>query len=179
MGGCVGGINEEVVHVYDKPSFCDHIAKGVIHEVLESGGGIGEAKEHYSGLKESLMGDKGSFPLMSIFDSDIIVSPSDVELGEDFRPLEFIDKVGNEGKGVCITDSVFVDVAIVLTRSEATVLFFDKKKRRCLGELEGQILLVFRFSLRKSSVTFRSSGEREYTLPILGLKDSSRLISWS
>ena len=135
MGGCVGGINEEVVHVYDKPSFCDHIAKGVIHEVLESGGGIGEAKEHYSGLKESLMGDKGSFPLMSIFDSDIIVFPLDVELGEDFHPLEFIDEVRNEGKRVCVTDSVFVDIAVVLTGLEATILLFDKKERGCLWEV--------------------------------------------
>ena len=70
------------------------------------------------------MGNEGSFPLMSIFDSDIIVSPLDIKLGEDFRPLEFIDKVRNEGERVCITDGMFVDIAIVLTGSEAAILFF-------------------------------------------------------
>ena len=130
MGGHVGGINEEVIHVNDKPSFCDHIMKGVVHEALESGGGNGKTEEHHSGFKESLMGDEGSFPLMSIFDSDIIVSPSDIKLGEDFHPLEFINEVGNEGRRVCITDSVFIDVAIVLTGSGATVLLFDE--RECL-----------------------------------------------
>ena len=88
MDGCVRGVNEEVVHVNDKPSFSDHIAKRVIHEVLESGGGIGETKEHHCQFEESFMGDEGSLPLMSVFDSDIIVSPLDVELGEDFHSLE-------------------------------------------------------------------------------------------
>ena len=132
MDGCIGGVNEEVIHVNDKPPFRDHIMKRVIHEALESGGGIDETEEHYCRFAESFMGDKGSFPLMSIFDSDIIVSPSNVELDEGFRPLEFIDEVRNEGKRVCITDSVFVDVAIVLTGLEATVLLFDKEERGCL-----------------------------------------------
>ena len=156
MGGRVGRVNEEVIHVNDEPSFCDHIVKGVIHEALESGRRIGKTKEHHSGFEESLMGDEGGFPLMPVFDSDIIVSPLDIELGKDFHPLEFIDKVRNEGKRVC---------------------FLMKKKGNTCGELEGQILLVFRFLSRMSSVAFRSSGEREYTLPILGLKDLSRLIS--
>ena len=132
MGDHVRGINEEVDHVNDKPSFCDHITKGVIHEVLESGRRIGETKEHHSGFKESLMGDEGGFPLMSIFDSDIIVSPSNVKLGEDFCPLKFIDEVRNKGKRVCVTDSVFIDVAIVLTGLQAPVLLFDEEERGCL-----------------------------------------------
>ena len=177
MGGCIGGINEEVVHVNDKPSFRDHITKGVIHKALESGRGIGETEEHHSGFKESLMGDEGSFSLMSIFDSDIIVSPSDIEFGEDFHPLEFINKVGNEGKRICATDSVFIDIAIVLTGLEATVLLFDKEKSGCLWGVRGVNFASFRFLSRKSSVAFRSLGKREYTLLILGLKDLSRLIS--
>ena len=137
MGGRIGGVNEKVIHVDDKPSFRNHIAKRVIHETLEGGRGIGETKEHHHRFEEPFMGDEGSFPLMSIFDSDIIVSPLDVELGEDFHPLKVIDKVGNEGKRVCIADSVFVDVVIVLTGSEATVLFFDKEERGCLWGVGG------------------------------------------
>ena len=137
MGGRVGGVNEKVVHVDDKLSFHDHIVKRVIHETLEGGGGIGETKEHHCRFEEPFMGDKGSFPLMSIFDSDIIVSPLDVELGEDFCPLKFIDEVKNEGKRVCITDGVFIAVAIVLTGLEATILLFDKEERGCLWGVGG------------------------------------------
>ena len=52
-----------------------------------------------------------------------------------------------------------------------------KKKGNAYGEFERQILPVFKLLSRKSSVAFHSSGEREYTLTILGLKDLSRFIS--
>ena len=123
--------------------------KGVIHEALKSGGGIGETKEHHSGFKESLMDDEGRFPLMPVFDSDIIVSPSDVEPGEDFCPLEFVDEVRNEGKRVCVTDGVFVDIAIVLTGSEATVLLFDKEERGSLWGVRGANFASFQIFVKK------------------------------
>ena len=137
MGGGVRGVNEQVVHVNDKPSFRNHIAKQIVHKMLKSGWGVSKAKEHYCGFKEPFVGDEGSFPLISIFDLDIIVSPSDIKLSKDFRPLEFVDKVGNEGKRVCVTDSVFVDIAIVLTGSEATIFLFDKEERECLWGVRG------------------------------------------
>ena len=30
------------------------------------------------------MGDEGGFPLVSFFDTDIVIPPSDIELGKDF-----------------------------------------------------------------------------------------------
>ena len=83
------------------------------------------------------MDDEGGFPLMSIFDLDIVVSPSDIKFGEDFRPLEFVDKVGDEGKRVCVMDSVFVDIVVVLTRSETTIFLFDKEERGRLWGVRG------------------------------------------
>ena len=104
---------------------------------MEGGRGVSETEEHHGRFKESFVGNEGSFPLMPIFDSNIIVSPSDIKLGEDFHPLEFIDKVRNEGERVCITDSMFIDIAIVLTGSEATIFLFDKEKRGCLWGVRG------------------------------------------
>ena len=83
------------------------------------------------------MGDEGGFSLMPIFDLDIIVSSLDVKFGEDFRSLEFIDEVGNERERVCITDSVFVNIAIVLAGLKATVLLFDEEERGCLWRVRG------------------------------------------
>ena len=73
-------------------------------------------------------------------------------------------------------DGVFVDVLIVLTGAESTVFFLTKKGDAC-GELDRRIFLEMRFSSRKSSVAFHSSGERGYTFPIFGVKVLSRLIS--
>ena len=137
MGGGVGRVDEEIIHVNDKPSFCNHVMKGIIHEVLEGGRGISETKEHYGWFEESLMGDKGSFPLMFILDSDIIISPLDIKFGEDFCPLEFIDKIRNEWKGVCIMDSVFVNVAVVMARAKATIFLLDEEEGGCLWGVGG------------------------------------------
>jgi len=39
------------------------------------------------------MGDEGGFPLVSVFDTDIVVTPPNVKLGKDFSVSEFIDEV--------------------------------------------------------------------------------------
>ena len=41
VGGCIGGIDEEVIHVDDEPAFCNHIVERVVHELLEGGREIG------------------------------------------------------------------------------------------------------------------------------------------
>ena len=74
---------------------------------------------------------------MPVFDSDIVVSPSNVKLGEDFCSLEFIDKVRNEGERVCITDGMFIDIVIVLTGSEAAIFLFGKEERGHLWRVRG------------------------------------------
>ena len=45
---------------------------------------------------------------MPILDADIVVSPSDVKLGEMFHIFEFIDKVGDEGERVGILDGILI-----------------------------------------------------------------------
>ena len=77
------------------------------------------------------MDDKGSFPLVSILNMDIIIPPANVKLSEDFCSLEFVNKIRDEGKGICITDSVFIDIVVVLTGTKTTVLLFGEGER-CL-----------------------------------------------
>ena len=151
--------------------------------MLESGGGIGETKEHHSWFKESFMGDKGGFPLMPVFDSDIIVPPSNIKFGEDFCPLEFIDEVGNEWERVCIMDSVFVNIAIVLAGSKTTVFLLDKEERGCLWRVGGadfagskifieKVLCRFSFFRREGVyfADFRFEGFIKINLMIIGME---------
>ena len=56
--------NEKVVHINDKPSFCDHVSEGVVHELLESRWGVGEFKEHHGWFEEAFVCDEGGFPLV-------------------------------------------------------------------------------------------------------------------
>ena len=96
MGGGVRGVDKKVVHVDNKPSFCDHIMKGVVQELLKDGRGIGKTKDHYGWFKEFFMGDKSGLPLMFIFDMDVVISPADVKFGENLCSLEFINKIRDE-----------------------------------------------------------------------------------
>ena len=131
--GGVRGIDEKVVHVDYEPSFGDHIAEGVVHEPLEGCGGISESEEHHGRFEEPLMGDEGGLPLVSILDSYIVISPSNIELGEDLSISQFIYEVGDERKGIGVTDGVFVDIAIILAGAESSVLLFDEEEGGGLG----------------------------------------------
>jgi hypothetical protein len=129
----VRGEYEKVVHVDDEPSFGNHVSERVIHETLEGCWEVGKSKKHYHGFEEAFVGDESGLPLMSVFDSDIIVPPSDVELGECFGIPEFVDEVGDERKGVGVADHVFINVTVVLAGSESSIIFLDKEERGGLG----------------------------------------------
>ena len=74
---------------------------------------------------------------MFIFDMDIVVSSSDVELGEMFCIFEFVDKVRDKGKGIGISDGMLIQVAVVLAGVEFPILLFDKEKGESLRGVEG------------------------------------------
>ena len=96
---------------------------------MKGGWGVGHAEEHDGRFIESSVGDEGDFPLISFLYSDIVIPPPYVKLGEDLGVFEFVDEIGNQGKGICISDSVAVKVPVVLTRSEAAILFLDEEER--------------------------------------------------
>ena len=77
--------------------------------------------------------DEDSLPLVSFFDLNIVISRPNIYLGEDRCSLQLVNEVGDQGKGVCIFDSMFVQVAIVLTRVERAILLSYKEERGCLG----------------------------------------------
>ena len=63
---------------------------------MKGGRGIGHAEEHDGGFIKSSVGDEGGFPLVAFLDSDIVISPSHIKLGEDFGIFEFVDEVRDE-----------------------------------------------------------------------------------
>ena len=43
--------------------------------------------------KNIIVGNESSFPLVSVLDSDVVIPPSYVKLGEDLGVFEFVDEV--------------------------------------------------------------------------------------
>ena len=78
------------------------------------------------------MGNKSCLPLVTIFDSHVVVSPVNIEFGENIGVSQFIYKIREERKGVGITDGVFIDIMVVLARTESSVFLFDKEEGGCL-----------------------------------------------
>src|SRR5882724_2074447 len=79
---CLATKNEDVVHVYDYNSFIDELSEDVIHHRLENCWAVSETKEHDKRFEQASVHPKGCLPLISILDSHIVVSPSDVQFGE-------------------------------------------------------------------------------------------------
>ena len=134
MGFWVRRSDEEVIHVDDKLSFSNHVSEGVVHESLECGGGVAETKEYHCGFEESFVCDEGCFPLVAVLNMDIVVSPTNIKLGEVANVFQLVHEVRDEREGVDIMGGVFVEVAVVLTRVELVILLFDKEEE---GGLEG------------------------------------------
>ena len=160
MGFFVRGEDKEVVHINDKPSFGDHVSERVIHESLKCGRRVGKSEEHHCWFKEALVRDEGSLPLVAIFDANVVVPPANIKLGEQFGVFELVDEVRDEGEWVGVSGGMFVQVAVILTRAEATIFLLDKEEWGCLGGIQGADFSTIEVFWRKSLVAFRSSGDR-------------------
>ena len=135
MGLWVRGGNEEVVHVDDEPSLSDHVSEGVVHKLLECGGGVVKTEEHDGRFEESFVGNEGSFPLVAVLDLNIVIPPMDIKLGEVTSIFQFVYKVRDKRKGVGIMGGMFIEVVVILARAKLAILLFDKEERRCLGRV--------------------------------------------
>ena len=81
----------QVVHVDFEPTFGDHVSEDVVHERLKHRRGIAKAKEHHGGFIESERGNECCLPLVFFPDTNVVIAPLDIELGEQHRVFHIID----------------------------------------------------------------------------------------
>ena len=128
-------VDSHIVHVDFKPLLWEHICEDMVHESLEGGGSVTESKEHDGGFKESHGGNEGSFPLILLLDVNVVISPTNVKFGEQGGLLHVIDEFQDEGEWIGISDSVEVQVLVILTWTENSILFGYKEEGRGLRGL--------------------------------------------
>ena len=97
-----------------KPSFRNHICEDMIHEGLKGRWSIAEAKEHDRRFIETKGGDERCFPLILLFDVNVVVTPTDVEFGEQGGLLHVINQFRDERERIAIANGVAIEIAIVL-----------------------------------------------------------------
>jgi hypothetical protein len=57
-----------------------------------------QVKKHDFRLKQALICDEGSLPLIASPDINIVIAPTNIELSKDFRILELIDDIGGQSE---------------------------------------------------------------------------------
>ena len=129
------GVDPKIVHVDFQPFFSQHVSKDVIHERLECGGSIAESKEHDGRFKDSHGGNESGFPLILLSDVNVVISPTNVELGEQGGFLHVINEFRDEGEWVGVSDSVGVQVAVVLAWMKGSILLWYEEEGGGLGGL--------------------------------------------
>ena len=144
-GNVVFSVDAEVVHVDFQPFLSQHVGEDVIHECLEHGGSIAESKKHDSGFEESHGGNESGFPLILLLDVNVIISPMNVEFGEQCGLLHIIDEFWDEREWIGISDSVGVQVAVILAWTKGFVLLWYKEEGGGLGGFRGYDLFCLMF----------------------------------
>ncbi|KAG6899002.1 hypothetical protein C0993_001859 [Termitomyces sp. T159_Od127] len=105
-------VDQDVVQVYNDKNII-HVMEDVVHEVLESSRGVGHTKGHYKVLKEAVAGAEGGFQFMPWSYMDVVIAGAEVDFGVDFGAAEAVNKVTNEGEGITVLFSDFVEAPIV------------------------------------------------------------------
>src|SRR5882762_9419281 len=127
--------DQDIIHIDEDGTSENEVFEQLIHHGLERGGGIHKAEKHYEWFEHSAIGFERGFPLISGTDTNIVISPSNIELREDSGGLEFIDDVGNQRERILIFNRERVQLTVVLDQAQLTILLLDKEERRGEGGL--------------------------------------------
>src|SRR5882762_5537318 len=118
-------------------------------------------------------------------DTNVVVSPTNVELGEVVGIMQLINEVRDERERSGILDSDIIKTAIVLYRAEFAILLVDKEEGTGHGRLGGADItttkVVHNIILQGSS--FIRSEVVDRTFPKCGARDKingmiPRLVLW-
>ena len=106
-------------HIDCHVSFINEVLKDVIHHGLEGGQAVGEAEEHDQGFEEAPIRSEGSFPLVSLFDSYIVVSPTYIQFCKvsGLGVQNPVDNVRYEGQWIGVLHRHCIELSVVLDKS--------------------------------------------------------------
>ena len=86
---------------------------------------------------------ESGLPLVGLLDSNIVVSPPNIQFSKISGMLQSVNKVRDTGERVGILDGMRVDITVILAGAEHPILLRDKEEGRCLRELQGKDLSLF------------------------------------
>jgi hypothetical protein len=81
--------------------------KDMIHEALEGGGGITQAKGHGQKLIVALMSSKGSLWNVFLFHTYLVVAQTKIKFSKELDATQFIQEVINDRNGKFVFNGKF------------------------------------------------------------------------
>jgi hypothetical protein len=109
--------------------------KDMIHETLESGRGITQAKGHDQELIVTLMSSKGSLGNVFFFHTDLVVARMKIKFSKVLSTTQFIQEIINDRNGKLVFDGEFIEGAKVWTHVPSTFFleYHDHMRRIRVG----------------------------------------------
>ena len=105
----------------------------MIHEALESGGSITQAKGNDKKFIVALMSSKGSLRNACLLHMDMVVARMKIKFSKELGSTEFIQEVINDRNGKFVFIDEFVEGAEVRTHAPRTLFIKDHDHRRRVG----------------------------------------------
>jgi hypothetical protein len=105
----------------------------MIHEALEGGGGITQAKGHDQKLIVALMNSKGSLGNVCLFHMYLVVARMKIKFSKELGATQFIQEVINDRNGKFVFNGKFFEGTEVGTHSSRTFFLQDHDHRRRVG----------------------------------------------
>ena len=113
---------------------------------------------------------ESSLPFVSFLNSDIVVSPPEIDLCKVLRSFEFIDELRNEWEGVVVPNHVLVQIPVILHHPFSSILLQHEEYRGSLfglGRANIPFGKLFVDELRDFLLFFHQKGNQ---LPLLGFE---------
>src|SRR5438445_10904445 len=86
---------QQIVHVdYEERNL--KFSKDIVHHLLEGSWGIAHSEEHDQRFISAMGGYEHAFPLVSLFNPDVIVPPSQIHFAEHVTSLDTIYELRDE-----------------------------------------------------------------------------------
>jgi hypothetical protein len=107
--------------------------KDMIHEALEGGGGITQAKGHDQKLIVVLMIYKGNLGNVYLFHTYLVVARMKIKFSKEMGTTQFIQEVINDRNGKFVFNGKYVEGTKVKTHSLRTFFLQDHDHQRRVG----------------------------------------------
>jgi hypothetical protein len=109
--------------------------KDMIHEALEGGGGITQAKGHDQELIVTLMNSKGSLGDVNVLNTYLVVARTKIKFSEVLSTTQLIQEIINDMNGNIFLDGEFIEGTKVSTHVPSTFFlkYHDHRRRIRVG----------------------------------------------